>query len=175
MFSFRNMNECISVLADCSWLHPRCPGIWDSTSSFFLPAPRYLSWWPSWAESKMAPHWCSLTHGSHLIMGNTHVFFAPYILGEQLFPKFQLSIQHQRPLQPISRSLDSSDTAHTTCLLSTRNSKGPILSSLSGLLEVFFLRHGVKSTAPSVPLGWRRPLHISSNLQLMALLYPWGE
>lgn len=80
-----------------------------------------------------------------------------YILGEQLFPKFQLSIQHQRPLQPISCSLDFSDTAHTTCPLCTRNSKGLILSSLSGLLEVFFLGHGVKSTAPTAPLGVKKP------------------
>lgn len=58
--------------SDCSW-HL---SFLDPTCNFFLPDHPCLFWWSTQAESKMAPHWCALTYGPHLIMGDTHVFLA---------------------------------------------------------------------------------------------------
>ena len=91
-------------------------------------------------------------------------------LEEQLFPKLQLALEHQTPLQPTTHSLDFSDTAYTS-LLYTRDSQGLILSSSSGLLGAFSLGLRVKYS-PTSSLGVKKSSSKISNLQLMALVYP---
>lgn len=48
----------------------------DPIRNFLLPDHPCPFWWSTQAESKMAPHWCALTYGPHLVMGDTHLFLA---------------------------------------------------------------------------------------------------
>lgn len=141
------------------------------TSNFLLPSPPCLFWWSSWAESKTAPHWLFLAHGLHLLVENSHPFFAPLNSRRPIIS--QVSALRSAPedtLVNLTLLRFLGPSSHPSTVYQKEQRTHFKLFKWSPW-RLFLCAWG-EGEPPPFPLGWRKPLQKSSNLQLMALLFP---